>query len=57
VEASCLSCDGLKDRRPQFVKDGYPQDLTYNFRAGDFRGMYAVLIPDEVQSVIQNTIH
>ncbi|MEO9125770.1 MAG: DUF3365 domain-containing protein [Microcoleus sp.] len=57
MEASCLSCDGLKDRRPQFVKDGYPQDLAYNFRAGDFRGMYAVLIPDEVQSVIQNTIH
>jgi len=57
VEASCLACHGLKDRRPQFVKDGYPQDLAYDFRAGDLRGMYAVFIPDEVQSVIQNTIH
>lgn len=46
VETSCLACHGLKDRRPQFVKDNYPQDLAYNFKAGDLRGMYAVFMPD-----------
>lgn len=46
VERSCLACHGLKDQRPQFVKDNYPQDLAYNFRVGDLRGMYSVFIPD-----------
>ncbi|MGQ9871660.1 Tll0287-like domain-containing protein [Leptodesmis sp.] len=46
VEQSCLVCHGLKDQRPQFVKDNYPQDLAYNFRVGDLRGMYSVFIPD-----------
>lgn len=54
VEASCLACHGLKDRRPQFVKDGYPQDLAYNFNVGDLRSMYAVFIPDDIQKAIQN---
>lgn len=54
VETSCLACHGLKDRRPQFVKDGYPQDLAYNFNVGDLRGMYAVFIPDDIQGAIQN---
>ena len=57
VEASCLACHGLKDRRPQFVKDGYPQDLAYNLNVGDLRGMYSVFIPDEVQSAIQNLVN
>ncbi|WP_026073102.1 Tll0287-like domain-containing protein [Nodosilinea nodulosa] len=57
VEASCLTCHGLKDRRPQFVKDGYPQDLAYNFNVGDLRGMYSVFIPDEIQSAIQNAVN
>ncbi len=57
VEASCLACHGLKDRRPQFVKDGYPQDLAYNFRAGDLRGMYTVFIPDDIQKAIQNSVN
>jgi len=56
VEASCLACHGLKDRRPQFVKDGYPQDLAYNFQVGDLRGMYAVFIPDDIQKAIQNAV-
>lgn len=46
VEASCLACHGARDSRPQFVKDNYPQDLAYNFKVGDLRGMYAVFIPD-----------
>jgi hypothetical protein len=57
VEASCLACHGLKDRRPQFVKDSYPQDLAYNFTVGDLRGMYAVFIPDDMQKEIQKAIN
>ncbi|MEA5573521.1 DUF3365 domain-containing protein [Calothrix sp. UHCC 0171] len=57
VEASCLACHGLKDHRPQFVKDGYPQDLAYNFQVGDLRGMYAVFIPDDIQKAIQNAVN
>lgn len=57
VEASCLACHGLKDRRPQFVKDGYPQDLAYNFHVGDLRGMYVVFIPDDMQKAIQKAVH
>lgn len=46
VQASCLACHGAQDSRPAFVKDKYPQDLAYDFRVGDLRGMYAVLIPE-----------
>ncbi len=54
VEASCLACHGLKDNRPQFIQDGYPQDLAYDFNVGDLRGMYAVFIPDNIQKAIQD---
>ncbi len=57
VEASCLACHGVKDRRPQFVQNSYPQDLAYNFQVGDLRGMYAVFIPDNVQKTIQNAVN
>jgi len=57
VEASCLACHGLKGRRPQFVKDGYPQDLAYDFNVDDLRGMYAVFIPDDLQKAIQNAVN
>ncbi len=57
VEASCLVCHGLKDRRPQFVQDGYPQDLAYNFNVGDLRGMYAVFIPDDLKKIIQDSVN
>jgi hypothetical protein len=46
VESSCLVCHGARSDRPQFVKDNYPHDLAYDFKAGDLRGMYAVFIPD-----------
>ena len=45
VESSCLACHGGKDVRPQFVKDKYPQDLAFDFKVGDLRGMYSVFIP------------
>ncbi|RAQ45346.1 hypothetical protein B9S53_07620 [Arthrospira sp. O9.13F] len=52
VEASCLACHGLKNSRPQFVKDKYPQDLAFDFKEGDLRGMYAVFIP-EIQAALE----
>ena len=55
VEASCLTCHGTKDNRPQFVKDNYPQDLAYDFNVGDLRGMYAVFIPD-VKQILEDAL-
>ncbi len=52
VEASCLACHGLKNQRPEFVENNYPQDLAYDFKVGDLRGMYAVFIPD-LQAALQ----
>lgn len=51
VEASCLACHGAKGDRPEFVQTNYPQDLAYDFKVGDLRGMYAVFIPDVQQSL------
>lgn len=55
IEASCLVCHGGKANRPQFVKDNYPQDLAYDFKVGDLRGMYAVFMPD-LQQVLQDSV-
>ncbi|NJO72632.1 MAG: DUF3365 domain-containing protein [Leptolyngbyaceae cyanobacterium RM1_406_9] len=57
VEASCLACHGLKDRRPQFVQENYPQDLAYDFKIGDLRGMYAVFMPDLQQALQISVSH
>ncbi|ACB52756.1 unknown [Crocosphaera subtropica ATCC 51142] len=46
VEGSCLACHGTKNSRPKFVQEKYPQDLAYDFKPGDLRGMYGVFIPD-----------
>lgn len=45
VEASCLKCHGAKESRPGFIKVKYPQDLAYDFKVGDLRGMYRVFGP------------
>ena len=45
VESSCLACHGPKDNRPNFIKAKYLDDLAYDFKAGDLRGMYSVIIP------------
>lgn len=55
VEASCLTCHGGKEGRPEFVKNNYPQDLAYNFKEGDLRGMYSVFMPD-LQAALQNAL-
>jgi hypothetical protein len=55
VEASCLVCHGGQANRPQFVKDNYPQDLAYDFKVGDLRGMYAVFMPD-LQQALQDSV-
>ena len=46
VEPSCLACHGTKASRPAFVKENYPADRAFDFKAGDLRGMYAVFIPE-----------
>ena len=51
VQRSCLACHGAKDKRPAFVKAGYPDDRAYGFAPGDLRGMYAVFVPDSVSGV------
>lgn len=53
VEASCLACHGRKSERPAFIQKGYPEDLAYDFKVGDLRGMYAVFIPEAEQQAIQ----
>lgn len=45
VEAACLACHGPQDKRPAFVKQGYPNDRAYDFQEGDLRGIYAVFVP------------
>lgn len=44
VEQACLACHGALDDRPQFVKDGYPEDRAYDFEVGDLRGLYSVFV-------------
>jgi hypothetical protein len=46
VEPACLACHGSKGSRPQFVKDGYPDDRAYGFEAGDLRGIYSVFVAE-----------
>ena len=46
VQPTCLHCHGPKEQRPDFVKQGYPEDRAYGFEAGDLRGLYTVFVPD-----------
>lgn len=46
VEPSCLLCHGAREARPAFVREEYPDDRAFDFRAGDLRGAYSVFIPD-----------
>jgi hypothetical protein len=46
VEPACLACHGPRAGRPQFVKDGYPDDRAYGFEVGDLRGLFSVFIAD-----------
>jgi hypothetical protein len=55
VEASCLTCHGAKNSRPQFIKDKYSQDLAFDFEVGDLRGMYAVFIPNGLKEALLNS--
>lgn len=50
VEEACLACHGEKESRPEFIKEKYPEDKAYGFKAGDLRGIYSVFIPEQVQS-------
>lgn len=44
VEDACLACHGPKDKRPQFIAEKYLDDRAYDFKAGDLRGMIAIMI-------------
>ncbi len=46
IEEACLACHGAKDARPQFIKDGYPEDRAFDFQVGDLRGLYSVFVSD-----------
>lgn len=46
VQPSCMACHGPKEERPEFVKNGYPEDRAYGFEEGDLRGIYSVFVPD-----------
>ncbi len=53
VTSACLHCHGSKDTRPDFIKSKYPEDKAYDYKEGDFRGIYSVFIP-KVLPKIQN---
>ena len=44
--SACLACHGANDARPEFVKQGYPEDKAFDFEVGDLRGLYSVFVPD-----------
>lgn len=46
VEQACLACHGPEGSRPDFVRQGYPQDKAFDFQVGDLRGIYSVFVPD-----------
>lgn len=50
VEETCQACHGDKANRPDFVKEGYPDDRAYGFEPGDLRGLYAVFVPDSLMA-------
>lgn len=45
VEDACLACHGDKDARPAFIKEKYPDDRAFGYRAGDLRGIISVTAP------------
>lgn len=45
VVKACLHCHGDAAARPAFIREKYPKDLAFGFRAGDLRGAYAVFVP------------
>lgn len=46
VEEACLACHGDKDKRPKFIKEKYPEDKAFGFKAGDLRGIITVTAPE-----------
>ena len=50
VEPACLACHGERERRPAFVKEGYPRDRAHGFEPGDLRGVYSVFVPDSAEA-------
>jgi hypothetical protein len=42
VEPACLNCHGEKEKRPDFIKNKYPDDRAFDFNSGDLRGVYSI---------------
>ncbi len=42
VESACLNCHGEKEKRPDFIKNKYPEDRAFGFSPGDLRGVYSI---------------
>lgn len=50
VRSACLECHGPKEKRPDFVRERYPEDRAYGFEHGDLRGVYSIFVPTPVGS-------
>lgn len=52
VQAMCLQCHGNKDEIDddvlQILTQKYPQDQSFGYNEGDFRGVIKVVIPDSL---------
>ncbi|MCB0391578.1 MAG: DUF3365 domain-containing protein [Bdellovibrionales bacterium] len=44
VQTSCLKCHGMKNKRPDFVIQKYPNDKAFGFSVGDLRGIYSFFV-------------
>jgi len=44
VQKNCLACHGEKSKRPSFVKGKYLADKAFDFKVGDIRGVYHVIV-------------
>ncbi len=49
VEEACLACHGKADARPAFIKEKYPDDRAFGYRAGDIRGIITVMVPENTE--------
>ncbi|MFQ5353878.1 MAG: DUF3365 domain-containing protein [Thermodesulfobacteriota bacterium] len=47
AEKSCLTCHGLREKRPAFIVKRYPADKSFAFKEGDLMGLISIYMPDE----------
>lgn len=49
VEKPCLACHGEKDKRPDFIKKKYPNDLAYGYKVDDLRAIMIITKKGQVK--------